>query len=188
MTPHARPSGPIDWDQWTAIGTLALATVTLVTLIASMISARNADSKVRAERQAAQLREQFAEAYAVQVIFGGKVTIVVNTSKYTITGIEGRMRLKDGTINEFATKERLLNLQALDAELRAGSSAAVESVSRPNLLTPYDTGLRLITSPASVSLAGGYPIVRWTDRWGTRWEHRLGDARIIEPSEPWLSP
>ena len=29
------------------------------------------------------------------------------------------------------------------------------------------------------------PIIRWTDRWGTRWEHKLGQVRPIAAEEPW---
>ena len=30
-----------------------------------------------------------------------------------------------------------------------------------------------------------YPLVRWTDRWGTRWEHRLGEVRQIRDGQDW---
>lgn len=34
-------------------------------------------------------------------------------------------------------------------------------------------------------LKSPYPLVRWTDRWGQRWEHRLGEVRRIPDDEPW---
>jgi hypothetical protein len=33
---------------------------------------------------------------------------------------------------------------------------------------------------ATKFIHGAYPIVRWTDRWGTRWEHELGEVRQID--------
>lgn len=34
-------------------------------------------------------------------------------------------------------------------------------------------------------VAGWYPIVRWTDREGARWEYRQGDVREVAASGPW---
>jgi hypothetical protein len=36
-------------------------------------------------------------------------------------------------------------------------------------------------------LVGIYLVVRWTDRWGTRWENRRGDVRKIKASAPWTA-
>jgi len=35
-------------------------------------------------------------------------------------------------------------------------------------------------------LKSWYPLVRWTDRWGTRWEHRRGEVRQVREDEPWV--
>jgi hypothetical protein len=34
-------------------------------------------------------------------------------------------------------------------------------------------------------LKNPYPVVRWADRWGTRWEHRRGEVRQVRDDEPW---
>jgi hypothetical protein len=30
-----------------------------------------------------------------------------------------------------------------------------------------------------------YPVVRWTDRWGTCWEYRLGKVRQVDMDDSW---
>jgi len=30
-----------------------------------------------------------------------------------------------------------------------------------------------------------YPVVRWTDRWGTTWEHKRGAVRQVTEGEDW---
>lgn len=32
---------------------------------------------------------------------------------------------------------------------------------------------------------GSYCIIRWTDRYGTCWEHQLGRVRQVKPSDAW---
>jgi hypothetical protein len=34
-------------------------------------------------------------------------------------------------------------------------------------------------------LADPYTLARWTDHWGTRWEHKRGVVRIIRDDEMW---
>jgi hypothetical protein len=41
---------------------------------------------------------------------------------------------------------------------------------------------RPIQDPA---IASWYPAVRWTDRWGTRWENKRGEVRRIRDDELW---
>lgn len=178
--------GSTSWDELTAVGTLALAAVTLITLLATIAIAWRSDRQLRAERREMQGREQLAEAYAVRVLFGANVTIVVNRGKYTITKVEARLRLGDGTLAEFLSQERLLDIKGLDEELRADATSGLDSISHADLLTPWDLGLRFIKGPTVTDgLLGAYPVVRWTDRWGARWEHRLGDARTIKPDSSW---
>jgi hypothetical protein len=173
---HAQSPQPIDWVALTAIGTFVLAAITLVTLLATVVMAWRSGRQVRSA-------EQLTEANAIQVIFGGMVTIVINRSRYTIVNIEARVSLDNGVLSE-VTGQRLLNLDGIGASLTAGATPKPETVSRPHVLTPWDTGLRLVCE-SSTSFMGAYPIVRWTDRWGTRWEHRRGDARPIKSRMPW---
>jgi len=89
---HGRPLadwGGLSSDAWTAVGTIALAGLTLITLITTIVISQRSDAQLRAERKAAEAGEQLAEAYTVQVI-GAESTLIVNRGKYTITGVEGR--------------------------------------------------------------------------------------------------
>jgi len=43
------------------------------------------------------------------------------------------------------------------------------------VLAPWDAVIRFESDEVHVqNLKSPYPLVRWTDRWGTRWEHRRG--------------
>lgn len=47
------------------------------------------------------------------------------------------------------------------------------------------TTMTSLQSSAFTSLAAPYPVVRWTDQWGTRWEHKRGVVRRVSDTEPW---
>jgi hypothetical protein len=34
-------------------------------------------------------------------------------------------------------------------------------------------------------LSGPYFVVRWTDRWGTNWEHKKGVVESVTENQPW---
>ena len=54
------------------------------------------------------------------------------------------------------------------------------------MLTPWNAGVRFESDEIHTQhLSGPYPIVRWTDRWGTRWEHKRGVMRQIRDGEQW---
>ena len=54
------------------------------------------------------------------------------------------------------------------------------------VLTPWDMALRFETDRVHVKfLTAPYPVVCWTDRWGTRWEHKRGEVRQIRAGEGW---
>jgi hypothetical protein len=174
-------------DELTAYGTLALAALTLITLVTTIIISWRDSRRLRVERQEAQDLESLGEAYSVQVI-GTATTVIVNHGKYTISGVEARLRLNDGNLIEFSSTTRVLDTQNVPSDLRADSSMSLESISRPNILTPWDIGLRFVKDPAEINgLIDAYPVVRWRDRWGRWWEHRLGNVKIIKPSTPWSS-
>jgi hypothetical protein len=189
-TALAVQSHPIaDWhgissDGWTAIGTIALAGATLVTLLATIVLARLSDRHARLERTEALEAEQLAEAYAIQVIGSDTTAFIINHSKYTITDIDGRLKLRSGASKEFTSRTRFLDTHKVDKKLidgipveLAGTAPAVHS----DILAPWDAGLRLQVDPVvealaekPVTLVGAYPVIRWTDRWDNRWEHELG--------------
>jgi hypothetical protein len=54
------------------------------------------------------------------------------------------------------------------------------------VLPPRHTGMWFETDDVRVqNLASPYPVVRWTDRWGTRWEHKRGNVQQIQEDAAW---
>jgi hypothetical protein len=170
----------------------------------------HSDRQLREERQRAQEAEQLSEAYAVQVVLAEKLTgpsleetyeepdpevrslvaIVVNRGRYTITRVDAQFCLQansGGTLVSPGRTEWLSSYPALDDRLRAGLAGAPEYNPHVSRLAPYDTGVRFTSDRmATKFIHGAYPLVRWTDRWGTRWEHKLGDVRQVDESAPWV--
>jgi hypothetical protein len=162
---------------------------------------RAADKRLAEERQAELDREQWAEAYLIQVTPArvGVVTapgqiasdverpvvIVVNHGRYAITRVQAQ--LYDGaSLTEYGKTEHLSSWYSLPEELRPKGIWEARSFGRGDTLTPMDLGLRYTADPTAVKfLVGSYPLVRWTDRWGTHWEHRRGEVRKIDEGEPW---
>jgi hypothetical protein len=57
----------------------------------------------------------------------------------------------------------------------------------PDALTHWDTGIIAQTDPVGVRmLSDPRVIVRWTDRWGTRWEHKSGHVHPVDESAQWV--
>jgi hypothetical protein len=161
---------------------------------------KRSDRQLKEERALELHREQFAEANAVQVLYaadvptsldvrtialdvsrvtgGGQdsVLVMVNHGRYTITGIDALWVFRGGRTKKFAEWERLSRMGDLDPRLLAG----VEVLTDVHQLSPWDLGLRINSGPMA-----DMPIVRWTDRWGTRWEHRRGGVRLVRDDESW---
>jgi len=191
------PAASPDWTaRWTAIGTVALALVTVAAIITTIVITVQ-------DRRRVDKREQYAEAYMVRVLQGerdaGPPTdeiydeadaalkrlgaIVINGGAYTITGIEARLRLADCTVVPFGRSERVTGTRGLDDRLKDGMTGLLEALTHGDRLAPWDVGLRFYSAPRPI--AAWYPIVRWTDRWGTRWEHRRGEVRPVKDGRPW---
>ena len=162
----------------------------------------HSDTRLKEERRLAQEREQFAEAYSVRVIRAERNAdpipgeadgqaehlgaIVINHGNYTITIVEARLRLADGSLLVQRHRERVPRTEALPDSLRGGMTTRYEAMMYADWLTLWDAGLRFESDPISTRFVpGAYWIVRWTDRWGTRWEHRLDQVQPIEGSPPW---
>jgi hypothetical protein len=180
----------------TAIGTVSLAAVTVAAIITTIVITRQ-------DRRRADKRQQYAEAYLVQVLQGERDAgppidptyeesggslkrlgaIVTNRGSYTITDIGARLRLANSTVREFRGSERVTGTPGLDTRLTDGMTGLLEALSHGDRLAPWDVGLRFYSDPSPIE--SWYPIVRWTDRWGTRWEHRRGQVRPINEREPW---
>jgi hypothetical protein len=196
---------------WTAVGTIALAAATLIALATTIVitvqDRRHANEQIQEDRQLVRDREQLAAAYAVQVVLGQKlagepmdpiyeepgesvkclVAIVVNRSEYTITGIEARFSLDGKNLVSLRSDERVSGYPDLPGRLQSGLSGPRDDTRFGDRLTPWDTGMRLESYLVpEQDLAAPYPIVRWTDRWGTRWEHKRGEVEKVDESAPWL--
>ena len=150
-------------------------------------------------------RQQIAEAYAVQVAFGERdpgtgppdtqgraapsevrqlAVMVVNRGSSTITRLEAQFCLGSSMISH-ARYHRETGFQKVPEPLRSGYYSSREQAVL-GVLTPFDAGIRFETDEIHIrNLSGPFPIVRWTDRWGTRWEHKRGVVRRIREDEPW---
>jgi hypothetical protein len=169
-----------------------------------------ADARLQAERESARDREQLAEAYAVQVLtavpedkevsgsaMAKVLAIVVNHGRYAISDLEAQLHVETPGNTElvgFVSRERIPGREAIDPVLlgpvimRQGlDSIRPAGMLAPSNLTPWDRGVRFESDAmTAATLQRCYPIARWTDRWGTRWEYRLGQARQIARDEPWV--
>jgi hypothetical protein len=165
----------------------------------------HADERLAEEHRIAREREQWAEAYAVEVTvaqmspeaWGSRVTtqpdvpiacpvaIVVNRGHYAITEVYAQFRAGTGGLMPYGRTEHYSSWRNLGGEMAAGVLGAERNLS-PTTLNPADAGLRFSEDARTVrDLAGSYPIIRWRDRWGTRWESRQGVVRQIAEGEPW---
>jgi len=152
------------------------------------------------ERARSHEREQLAEAYAVRVVQGERpapgqpssdpkalviVAVVMNCGHYSITEVEVQFSPEGKSLVSPRTSDRVSSFTALPEELRKQGETFEERPMR-GVLTPWDAGMRSETDEVGMQLlAGYYAVVRWTDRWGTRWEHRMGEVRRVHDGEKW---
>jgi len=156
-------------------------------------------AEIEEERRLAREREQLAEAYAVQVVpaevpvriagdeEGGKqlAVIIVNRGKFTITRIEAQFSPDGMSLLSHRGYKRLMGFENVSESVRAGWGPSDEGA-MSGVLSPWDLGMRFEADTVHVRfLKSWYPVVRWTDRWGTRWEHRCGEVRQVRDHESW---
>ncbi len=111
--------------------------------------------------------------------------MVVNHSSYTITGINAVFSYDGQSWVNHADYQRLSGFGKVSDRLRYGWSPSSERAMH-SVLAPWDAGIRFESDEVNVQiLKSPYPLVRWTDRWGTRWEHRRGEVRQVRDDEPW---
>jgi hypothetical protein len=204
----------------TAIGTLAVAVVAVgVALFAEwradkrvMAEREHGDKRLREERERGdarvaqerrffQEREQFAEAYSLQVtlvtssIHGAGedqarrlIAAIVNHGAQTITRVEVRFSPDGGSVIPARKQERLPVDTNLPSNIMGPHHVvSAEAASFRDRLTPWDSGITAETDPIGVQrLTDPRVIVRWTDRWGTRWEHKRGDVQPVDESAQWV--
>jgi hypothetical protein len=88
----------------------------------------------------------------------------------------------------FSGAERVPRTKDLDDQLRGGMTDRFEAMLEADRLTPWDIGMRIESHPViSRDIPGAYPIVRWTDRWSTQWQHEKGTVRKITKDDLWVS-
>jgi hypothetical protein len=186
----------LPWDALTAIGTLALAAVTvaavIVTLVITYQDRKRAEDRIRDERQHDRQLEQDQQAsdvYVTRTATGRLRTVarrlalavtVVNGGDYTITQVMVRFAI-DGRLED---PERAEHVPAPESSALAGNA---DILGYPGVLAP-GTGLRVTLAAVKGTAAPeAMPIVRWTDRWSQRWEYRKGVARRIRCDEEWIA-
>jgi hypothetical protein len=162
-------------------------------------------AQLEEERRLELERRQLGEAYMVEVAFGEHdpgqgppnvqgnrapsevrqlAVMVMNRTSFTITQVEAKFCVGNAMVSQ-DRYERVSAFMAVPPELRARFTASPE---RPlfGVLAPWDTGIRFEIDPIhGRELVGWYPVVRWTDRWGTRWEHKRGVVRRVGDADPW---
>lgn len=239
--------------EWTAVGTVALAAVTVAVIITTILITRQerkradqrladerarhdqeiaeeraaadkrladeikaADERLKAQQEQSEEqfrtaqwrtteREQYTEAYAVQVTMGEAgaspgpenqygdpgadtekilAAMVVNRGRYTITQVSV-VFCPDGVTQVLPLRAvGLAGFARLSEGVRGEFRPLRDSTRNVDTLAPWDDGIRFETNEISLShIAGPYVIVRWTDRWGTRWEHNKDIVRPLEQGE-----
>ena len=108
--------------------------------------------------------------------------MVTNRGAFTIMAVEVRFC----TGNIMYEHQRYLRVSAsteVRPELRGTFKVSAEVLLR-RVLTPLDIGIRFETD-AIHGVGDWYPMVRWNDRWGTRWENKRGVVRPVSADAPW---
>ena len=157
-------------------------------------------AEIEEERRIAREREQLANAYAIQVALaevsvGGRdeggdsvrqlAAMVVNRGRFTITRIEAQFSYDGMSLVSHHGYKRVPGFASVPEGLRGGWDPAEERAMY-GVLTPWDRGIRFESDNVHVRfLKSPYPLVRWTDQWGTRWEHRRGQVRQVRDDEEW---
>jgi hypothetical protein len=157
-------------------------------------------------REKEQDAEQIAEAYAVQIVpvrmspesYGTRVAtdpetaitcpgvIVINRGRYTITRLEAQICLNGNSMTHYDKREHFSTWWNLRNMPLAEGLDGPEPDVRLDTLTPSDLGMRFTHDAIAESrVRGSYPVVRWKDRWGQTWEHKLGRVEKIGDDTQW---
>lgn len=166
----------------------------------------HSESQLGFQRARAQDAEQIAEAYAVQVVpvrmspdaYGSKVAtdpgtpitcpgvIVINRGRYTITRLEAQICLNGKSMTSYGKRQHFPAWWNLRNMPLAEGLEGPEPDIRLDTLTPSDLGMRFVHDAiAERHVRGAYPVVRWKDRWGQTWEHKLGKVEKIDEGTQW---
>jgi hypothetical protein len=236
---------PLWPGEWTGVGTVLLAVVTVCAVLSTIAITRQDrkradkrfaseqarhETEVAEERQLADARlktqhdqseeqfrteqwrmterEQYTEAYAVQVTVGelttatgptdaygdsGEATakrlaaLVVNRGQYAITRVTAQFSPDGRSLTSPSRVVRIpASFESLPKELRGNFGPLQDKRGHGDTLAPWDAGMRFESDDVGVRhVAGPYFVVRWVDRWGTNWEHKHGAVTPITEGQPW---
>jgi hypothetical protein len=170
---------------------------TVGAVIAAVGIALWSDWRARKERRLASEREHLAEAYAVQVVFlQGQarpneqrlMSFIINHGAHTITRVEAQFS-PDGTrMITPVSQNRLSALSSLPKAVLAHGQGLETADTAARTVAPWDAGIVITTDVIPGRLTDPSAVVRWTDRWGIRWEYKRGDVRHVKDEEPWVAP
>jgi hypothetical protein len=169
----------------------------------------HADQQFHTEQRRIIEREQYTEAYAVQVTTGDKgaspgpldesgspgpytakvlAAMVVNRGRYAITNVSAQFSPEGRSLTTVRGTVRVPGFEKIDPPLRADFTPLRDKRGHSDTLTPWDAGIRFETDAVGVAhLTGPYFVVRWVDRWGSHWEHKQGVVRPLTGNEPWMT-
>ena len=158
-------------------------------------------AQLQAEHDLAREQEQIDQAYAVVVVLGGGagavyedaddpdvrtlVLMITNKGKYTVTRVEAQFSPDGKSLQPHDTSVRIADLDKLPDVLRAAQPGSTEWA-YGNVLTPWDAGMRFeLQGIHKKHISAPYAVVRWTDRWNQRWEHKRGQVQRVDESAQW---
>jgi len=188
MVIAAATEGPNWTDIMTAFGTVgAVVTAVGIALWTEWQSSRriraerrHATATLKEERRLAQEREQFAQAYAIQVVEGHRTdadekarqtlglnapattrsaVFLVDHGSFTITDIRAWLRNEDGSLEDSAGAVRRTGFTNLPEEVRRHWSSSLE-LATPKLLRPWDDGIVFVSKPFATGPLG--PAADWS--------------------------
>jgi hypothetical protein len=169
----------------------------------SLADARLADERALAdrrfleERQRAQDGEQLAQAWAVEILPGSYSTEGRDTSAMTVLVSNLGVRTIARVEAQFSPDGHSLITHARTEHLRTQPSDVVwlRSRQRPpdgrlsaaysGILTPGSRMRIWSDEIADQHLSAYFPVVRWSDWLGQRWENRRGAVRRVGEGDPW---
>jgi hypothetical protein len=166
------------------------------------------EQQFRTEQWRMTEREQYTEAYAVQVTMGEYAAVsgspdeyadpgadeakrlaalVVNRGRYAITRVTAQFSPEGRSLTSPSRVVRIpISFESLPQDLRGDFGPLQDKRGHGDTLAPWDAGMRFESGDVGVQhLAGPYFVVRWVDRWGTNWEHKQGVVQPITEGQQW---
>jgi hypothetical protein len=160
----------------------------------------HSDAQLREERQRAQDSEQLGEAWSVEVLgartdpetgittepgqpIARAMVLVTNHGRYTITRVEAQFSPEGQSLTGSSDNQPMpVNRVAhpCGGDIKGSIGDAYRGVLPPGGAMRFLGDTRLVRD-----LHSTYPIVRWTDHWNQRWEHKQGQVQRVNEGDPW---